>query len=322
MKKYDVFISFKNSDKDGKQTADSVLAEKLYDFLSKKGISVFFSNIELEFTGKAQYTKVIDDALDSSGFLIAVGCGKENLDSDWVRYEWESFLNDIRSGVKSGAEVFVLFQDMTINDLPRALRQQQAFDAADNASYEKLYNFITNAMGRRQNDTKEAAPAMQSNSVKAKINEMSWDYRRLWSSVTGQVTENGFSISPDGETLSIRNDYYEIADAQCFIELETYSEYRFFVDIMMTDFERFPEDFIRHPQQNGGACTRYETSKDDKLVTYGVSCYNLPEWKTVSWIVKTSGNTRYSLRLMNGTGGNACKGTAFYRNLMWEKIGF
>ena len=144
---HDVFISFKNSDENGCQTKDSEIANKLYDFLTDKGLRVFFSNVELEFTGKAQYTKVIDDALDTSRFLIAVGSNHNNLNSQWVRYEWESFLNDIRSGIKPNAEVFVLISDMRINDLPRALRQQQAFNADDKNSYEKLYRFIKNAMG-------------------------------------------------------------------------------------------------------------------------------------------------------------------------------
>ncbi|MCL2487994.1 MAG: DUF5050 domain-containing protein [Oscillospiraceae bacterium] len=143
---YDVFISFKNSGENGQPTKDSVIAKKLYDFLSAKGLSVFFSNEALEHLGKAQYTKVIDEALDSSRFLIAVGSSHENFNSLWVRYEWESFLNDIRSGIKPSAEEFVLYNGMKINDLPRQLRQQQAFDAGDKTSFEKLYNFIKNAL--------------------------------------------------------------------------------------------------------------------------------------------------------------------------------
>ena len=147
---YDVFISFKNSDENGRATKDSAIAQRLYDYLSGKGLRVFFSNVELEFLGKAQYTEVIDDALDSSRFLIAVGCSRDNLSSQWVRYEWSGFLNDIRSNIKPNAEVFVLYAGMTIGELPRALRQQQAFDAGDADAMEKLYSFIKNAM--REND--------------------------------------------------------------------------------------------------------------------------------------------------------------------------
>lgn len=141
-KEYNVFISFKNSDEMNNKTKDSELAERYYHYLTERGIDVFFSNIELEFIGKAQYSKVIDAALDSTRLLIVVGCSTENLDSQWVRYEWESFLHDIRSGIKPDGEVFVLYQDMSIKDFPRALRQQQAFDASKEESFEKLYNYI------------------------------------------------------------------------------------------------------------------------------------------------------------------------------------
>ena len=154
-KKYTIFISFKNSDEMGKKTKDSELAEKCYRYLTNKGIDTFFSNIELTFIGKAQYSEVIDGALDSARFLIAVGCSHDNLNSRWVRYEWESFINDIRSGIKPEAEVFVLYQDMAISELPRALRQQQAFNADDNESFEKLYGFILSILSR---DAKKAEP--------------------------------------------------------------------------------------------------------------------------------------------------------------------
>lgn len=148
VEKYDVFISFKNTDSEGKKTKDSVIAKKLYSYLTDRGLNVFLSEVELEFLGKSQYSKVIDDALDSSRFLIAVGCSRKNLEAEWVRHEWDSFLNEIRSNIKPDGEVYVLYQGMRVKDLPRSLREQQAFDADDDASYEKLFNFINNSMGK------------------------------------------------------------------------------------------------------------------------------------------------------------------------------
>jgi len=182
-RKYDVFISFKNSDANGNKTIDSDVAHKLYKYLTDNGLKVFFSNVELEYIGKAQYTQVIDEALETSRFLIAVGCSYDNLNSQWVRYEWESFINDIRSGIKPDAEVFVLYQDITIKDLPRALRQQQAFDANDENSYLKLSNFIINASERLNASTgitenhtninvqKQEIPSKESKNEKESQNE-------------------------------------------------------------------------------------------------------------------------------------------------------
>ena len=67
---YDVFISFKNSDKDGNLTEDSAIAGQIYEYLKTRGLRVFFSVRELEFMGKSQYAHVIDKALESSRFLI------------------------------------------------------------------------------------------------------------------------------------------------------------------------------------------------------------------------------------------------------------
>lgn len=143
--RYDIFISFKYSDIEGNKTKDYDIAKNLYDYLKEKGHKVFFSPSELEILGQSQYSKVIDEALDASRFLIVVGCSKENINSQWVQYEWDSFLNDIRSGSKPNGEVYVVYSDMNVNDLPRALRQRQAFDNNDNEYLKKLYLFIINA---------------------------------------------------------------------------------------------------------------------------------------------------------------------------------
>ena len=45
---YDVFICYKESDENGERTEDSVLAEVLYEELTKKKYRVFFAKISLE----------------------------------------------------------------------------------------------------------------------------------------------------------------------------------------------------------------------------------------------------------------------------------
>ena len=162
-KSYDVFISFKNKDEHGNQTEDSAIAERLYGFLAGKGLNVFYSNIELPNLGVAQYAPVIDKALESSKFLVIVGCSRENMESEWVKYEWISFLNAIRIGVKTDSEVFVFFQGMTVKDLPFALLHQQAFSADDLSSFEKLHVYIANAIGRASLGKKSPEPAQPGN---------------------------------------------------------------------------------------------------------------------------------------------------------------
>ncbi len=48
---YDVFISFKNKDKDGQLTQDKELAYRIYTFLDSRKLKVFFSEVTLEELG-------------------------------------------------------------------------------------------------------------------------------------------------------------------------------------------------------------------------------------------------------------------------------
>jgi len=152
---YEVFISFKNLLPDGKPTRDSVLARQVYDYLWGKGFSVFLSNVSLERLGTSAYKKAIDDALDVARILVAVGTSRENLEWRWVRYEWDSFFNDILSGVKPSARVFSYVEGIRINDLPRSLRQGQTFIHAD-GSMEAISNFIANALEKSPSSTSMA----------------------------------------------------------------------------------------------------------------------------------------------------------------------
>ena len=107
MSKFDVFISFKNTDEFGNSTPDALMAEELYHSLICKNITVFYSNYSLGILGAAQYKAAIDSALDEATVLVAVGTSAENLNSNWVRYEWDSFYGDILSGQKKGQVIFL-----------------------------------------------------------------------------------------------------------------------------------------------------------------------------------------------------------------------
>lgn len=142
---YDVFISFKNLLPDGTPTRDSVIAREVYDFLEQKALSVFLSNVSLERLGISEYKRAIDDALDVAGVMVAVGTSREHLEWRWVRYEWDSFFNDILSGFKPSGRVFAFIEGMRILDLPRSLRQAQTF-VNEPGALDALFNFISNAL--------------------------------------------------------------------------------------------------------------------------------------------------------------------------------
>jgi len=140
---YDVFISFKNSGKDGKATLDATAARGVYDALKSAGMKVFFSEESLAEVGKGQFGKSIETALESARVLILVASCREHIESPWVETEWDSFLQTVRSGHKQG-ELFIFnCGDLKPADLPLFLRRQQMF--AQN-SMEKLLQFVASAV--------------------------------------------------------------------------------------------------------------------------------------------------------------------------------
>lgn len=142
---YDVFLSHKHLDADGQPSRDTVLAREVYEYLSGQGLRVFLSCISLEQLGVAAYKTAIDKALDSAQVLVAIGTSAEWLESQWVRYEWESFFNDILSGRKPKGRVFSYVEGVSVDALPRSLRQNQVI-VHQSGSFGLLYNFIANAL--------------------------------------------------------------------------------------------------------------------------------------------------------------------------------
>lgn len=142
---FDIFLSFKNTDEHGKFTVESRLARECHDYLTQRGFKVFCSAVTLEDLGVAAYTRAIDDALDEAKVLVAIGCSREHLESNWVRYEWDSFFGDMRTGIKPDGRIFVLVDGVRPNDLPRALRQNQVVQYGP-GQLETLYRFIANSV--------------------------------------------------------------------------------------------------------------------------------------------------------------------------------
>ena len=124
----DVFISFKNSDFSGNTTQDSVIAKQLHEELMSRNISAFYSNSTLLSLGQSVYKKSIDEALESTSVLIVVSSNADFLQTEWVKYEWESFHQDILSGMKKHAQIVPYFANFARESIPRSLRDFQTFN--------------------------------------------------------------------------------------------------------------------------------------------------------------------------------------------------
>lgn len=150
---FQVFLSFKNTD-NGQKTNDCQVAEKLYAYLLGKGINVFFSNVSLLEFGESAYKDAIDDALDSVELMVAIGSKAEYLTSQWCKYEWQSYQQNLLSGIVSGTIVTYL-GNMELAEVPTAIRHYQSFNMERDA-FDKIGDFIIKALEKKHSSGSEA----------------------------------------------------------------------------------------------------------------------------------------------------------------------
>lgn len=115
-KPFDIFISYKETDRDGNRTKDSVVAQELYEKLVASGYKVFFSRITLENKIGTEYEPYIYAALSSSKVMLTVSSSKENIEAPWVKNEWSRFLT-LRQADASKT-LIPLYFDMSKSALP------------------------------------------------------------------------------------------------------------------------------------------------------------------------------------------------------------
>ena len=143
MEKAMVFISYKNSDGD-KITQDAYIAEELYEKLEQNHIPTFYSNVTLHELGESHYKEAIEDALDSSVILLLIGTKVDYIQSKWVKYEWDSFHEEILADAKENAIIIpYLSETIARADKPRALRNLETF-SIESDSTDRVVSFIIN----------------------------------------------------------------------------------------------------------------------------------------------------------------------------------
>lgn len=124
---FDVFICYKETDKDGRRTQDSVLANDLYHQLTQEGFKVFFSCITLEDKLGTAYEPYIFAALNSAKVMVVLGTKPEYFNAVWVKNEWSRYLALVK---QSGGKKILIpaYRDMDPYDLPDEFSHLQAQD--------------------------------------------------------------------------------------------------------------------------------------------------------------------------------------------------
>lgn len=117
-KKYDVFISCKSE--------DYGYAEEVYNFLNSNGIHTFLASKELRKMGDSEYRNAIMQALDSAYHLIIFASKPEYVESKWVFYEWDTFVNAKLNGRKDG-QIMTILKGFNISKLRLDLIKYESF---------------------------------------------------------------------------------------------------------------------------------------------------------------------------------------------------
>jgi len=133
----EVFLSFASE--------DLALAQRVFSFLQGSGYQVFFSQETLH---QANLGDAIDAALKAARSLVVVGTESDHFFKPWVRYEWQSFHNDILAGRKPWDTPLVTLAAKPDRDvLPRPLVFREIV-ACDPASPEPSLNKLDVLLNR------------------------------------------------------------------------------------------------------------------------------------------------------------------------------
>jgi len=131
--RHQVFIS--------KASADAAYAAQAYRYLTAHGFSCFLSEISLPELRTTDYQDAIERALEDCEHMVVITSAPGNVNSDWVKMEWRTFLNEKRSGRKSGNLLTLLVGEMTIDQLPIALRAFQVERYSDEC-FDRLVKYL------------------------------------------------------------------------------------------------------------------------------------------------------------------------------------
>ena len=127
---YDVFISYKDSDKENgtERTQDSYDAGELYSFLKDKGYRVFFSRESLRGKEGEKYEPFIFNALNTAQVMIVYGTKPEYIESTWVKNEWMRYYKRILRGEKQKNSLILAYKGFNPSGLTKPLSGIQGFD--------------------------------------------------------------------------------------------------------------------------------------------------------------------------------------------------
>ena len=137
---FDVFICYKETDKNGCRTPDSLIANDIYNELTQEGLKAFLGKTALEDKNVETYEPYIFAALNSAKTMIVIGTRPEYFKDIEVRNQWSRFLNQIKAG--TAKSLIPAYKDMNLYDLPDEFSDLMALDISKISFMPSLFREI------------------------------------------------------------------------------------------------------------------------------------------------------------------------------------
>ena len=217
---YDVFISFKDSDRENgiERTQDSIDAQDLYNALVAEGYQVFFSRISLRDKIAEQYEPYIYNAIKTAKVMIVFGEKPEYFSSVWIKNEWSRFKNRIANGEKHKNSLVVVYKNLNPGDLPVVLRSRQCLNMADMTFLSDLNRHIQRVIAESQKDVHIEKITIQGGQVAKKATTLNTNSLQIRQVGQGAIVQTDINEQQRLELLktflsvSQWNDAVRIAD--------------------------------------------------------------------------------------------------------------
>ena len=152
---YDVFICYKETDASGNRTKDSVIAQEIYQELSKIGYKVFFARVTLESKIGSQYEPIIFAALQSSKVMLVVGSSKENFTAPWVKNEWSRFFSFMKD--QRGKYLIPCYMDIDAYQMPKEFLTLQSQNINKLGFLQDLIRGLNKIFGRKEKSSDDVS---------------------------------------------------------------------------------------------------------------------------------------------------------------------
>lgn len=159
---YDCFLCVKvTDDADGRPTADSRDAGRIYTALKRSGVKPFYSEYDLIGCTGADYEARILYALHKAPCLIVVCSDGKYLESKWVKNEYSRYRAMAEDGDKDRDSIAIVYRGKVIERLPGIPGRLQGVNFSDGDAIDRIRAFVARHGAERDRRRAEAAAAAE-----------------------------------------------------------------------------------------------------------------------------------------------------------------